>query len=836
MAHACPSSAAARDAGRPLHCPVTDEHSGCVSPSPSSHRRPSPTIPANSFFTLASTAPPAPSSRIAPGTSASPSDALSPSIRTKQLLNVASPDTEDPPPPPAAETELPSLGRLAQRYWAWLLPPAALLVLAVPGAYFVDGCPWGNAVLFVLVQLLTIGYFLGRVVCHVQSLLQLLEAKADLLYGCDLEQVSSIVSGDERLRYLQLALYHRHASSPLPRLGTCIESGAPDPLHFLTLDLAARAKSEDGHCVVTSTGTILWCNDALATHLGYAPSELVAENVRRLMPPPYSTVHDALMRKYDRESTTKRIVGCTRTVPVVSRMGTHSAVALTVEERVDPTDEANALFLARMVFTRGPTLLSLVKERMWEGTGIVDGCWELKSHPENFLITDAHGDVLLASDRLATLLGWPLGQLEGHNLAVLMSPDTGGVHADYMWRYVRRADAGPKPRWPDSRMVNASRDLYARCRDGRYLRTWVTVHRLDAPSGRPEDCCFLGTLVYMQAPEGQRPRREDASQRSSTPIPGSAGPSHALSHLARKRCTVLMFDLYGLLDLPASDVGSAYEAFLHVVGDACHKHNAQLQAPAGDRVLVTLNVSVPNLAQRTAAATILQHVTEEWGRSGCALATPVYCAAVHAPALCAMYGRTAVMLGEAIDLCACLVRIAAEVHARHGLVDAALYEELQYAYDCRLVNQVVLHPKQPQARCVPVYELFALKEVDENEWMYQIEPHNKVDPLAHWRGCWDHLEGTAWPHLPGRLPPAQPVQDALDCLECHLEDHPTDPTAAWLHQILLQQTRIVESTPPVSFAGKLPYVVQYGSLSGPAPRSPDPPRRPPRRISLQRTQ
>lgn len=52
---------------------------------------------------------------------------------SSQLLNVASPDTEDPPPPPAAETELPSLGRLAQRYWAWLLPPAALLVLAVPG-------------------------------------------------------------------------------------------------------------------------------------------------------------------------------------------------------------------------------------------------------------------------------------------------------------------------------------------------------------------------------------------------------------------------------------------------------------------------------------------------------------------------------------------------------------------------------------------------------------------------------------------------------------------------------------------------------------------------------
>eukprot|EP00667_Euglena_gracilis_P006390 EG_transcript_6436 len=600
--------------------------------------------PAHSASTLLSPWPPSPppplkAGRVLPVVPIPP-DAAPPQCPVRQGQSafpsaVLGPELEELPP---LEVEVPPLWCLARHYWSWLLLPAGLLLLALPALYFAERLDSSCSVLavFVAVQLLTMVYFLVRLVCHSQSLLQLLEGKADLLCGCAPEQVPSIVSGDERVRFLQLALYHRHADRAAPHVDTS-SSVAWDPLHFLALDLAARAKSEDGHCVVTRTGTILWCNDALATHFGYSVTELLAENVRRLMPPPYNTVHDALMRKYDRESTTKRVVGCTRTVPVVDRAGVQSTVYLSMEERIDPTDEANALFLAKMVFPCGPSLLDLVQERMWTGLSAAAECRHLQEHAENFLVTDACGEILFASDGLVSLLGWPSHGLEGRNLSVLMSPDTGKVHVEYMCRYAQRA-AAPHPRpphWPASGVVGTGRDLYARRRDGQYLRAWVTVHRLDAPSGRPAEGRFLGTVLYMQAPEDLRQSLVRQFYECSSHSRSSRGPAaavsqgltnHSLDQPARKRCTVLTFDIYGLLDLPDLEMGIVYDAFLKLLATTCHKHNVQLQAPAGDRVLVTLNVSVPNLAQRTAAAAVLQHVTEEWGRSGCALATPVYCA------------------------------------------------------------------------------------------------------------------------------------------------------------------------------------------------------------------
>eukprot|EP00668_Euglena_longa_P001504 GGOE01001785.1.p1 GENE.GGOE01001785.1~~GGOE01001785.1.p1 ORF type:complete len:835 (+),score=176.12 GGOE01001785.1:52-2556(+) len=782
--------------------------------------------PVRSFSMLLSprtVSPPLKAGRVLPIIS-TPPNAPSMPISAAQLLSVSpgvamGPEIEDLLKPP--QPEAPTLLCLAKYYCSWLLPPAGLLLLAMPGMYFVqEHVPhYGALILLAFIQLLMALYFLARVVHHVQSLLVVLEGKANLLCGCDPEQVSSIVSGDERVRFLQLALYHRHASGPQHCPGAEADNNcAPDPLHFLSLDIAARSLSEDGHAIVNPAGTILWCNNALATYFGYPAAELISENVRLLIPSPYNTVHDSLMRKYNRESSMKRIVGCARTVPVVNHAGGQSQVGLMVEERIDPTDEANALFLARMTFPRGPGLLDLVQKRVWSSTDVLHGCRSLKSHSDNFLITDARGQILFASDRLATLLGWQGCGLEGNNLSVLMGNEMGDAHEDYMLGYMKRSlDAhGHVKEWPPSNVVDTGRDLYARCRDGHYLRTWITVHRLDPPSGRPEDCRFLGTVVYMQAPEDRRQGQNDSfcarDGRSSSHSRASRGPGTslgpstcALSPVTRKRCTVAMFDMYGMRDISEHEVGSVYEAFLQLLVAACYRHNGQLQNLVGDRMVVALNVVSPNLSQRTAAAALMQHVMEEWGRLDSSLAVPVYCAAVHAQALCATYGRSTVFLGESLDLCACLVRIAAEAHAQNGLIDRALYDELQYAYECRLVNRILLWPKQPNARSVSVYELFALKEVDEDEWMYQIEPREKADPLAHWRSCWEQLEG------PPSAPSFRPIEDALDCLEDHRDEYPNDPTAVWLQHVLRQQEGVTEPALPVDMAGKTPYVIMYRS-------------------------
>lgn len=40
-------------------------------------------------------------------------------------------------------------------------------------------------------------------------------------------------------------------------------------------------------------------NAALQGYFGYTEAELVSENIRILIPSPYNTAHDSLMRKYD---------------------------------------------------------------------------------------------------------------------------------------------------------------------------------------------------------------------------------------------------------------------------------------------------------------------------------------------------------------------------------------------------------------------------------------------------------------------------------------------------------------------------------------------------------
>ena len=68
-------------------------------------------------------------------------------------------------------------------------------------------------------------------------------------------------------------------------------------------DLNAWSTSDQGYVVTDTTGVILWVNDAMCDYLGYAQSELQDENIRVMMPPPYSLQHNHFMKKYARSMT-----------------------------------------------------------------------------------------------------------------------------------------------------------------------------------------------------------------------------------------------------------------------------------------------------------------------------------------------------------------------------------------------------------------------------------------------------------------------------------------------------------------------------------------------------
>ena len=75
--------------------------------------------------------------------------------------------------------------------------------------------------------------------------------------------------------------------------------GIPDSVCLLFSEMAELANDPHGRLYIDTTGTILWCNEALAQYFEYDSSDdLVSENVRILMPPPYSKQHDAILARY----------------------------------------------------------------------------------------------------------------------------------------------------------------------------------------------------------------------------------------------------------------------------------------------------------------------------------------------------------------------------------------------------------------------------------------------------------------------------------------------------------------------------------------------------------
>lgn len=100
----------------------------------------------------------------------------------------------------------------------------------------------------------------------------------------------------------------------------------------------------------------------------------VAPCVGGRTPHPYNTAHDRLMRQYDPECTMKKIVGCTRHLPVVDRNGRHSQVYLTIEERRDPEGGLHVdLFLV------GGTVATLVAQPLFLVFGFLYDCQHILS-------------------------------------------------------------------------------------------------------------------------------------------------------------------------------------------------------------------------------------------------------------------------------------------------------------------------------------------------------------------------------------------------------------------------------------------------------------------------
>ncbi|MCY2958873.1 MAG: PAS domain S-box protein [Planctomycetota bacterium] len=93
---------------------------------------------------------------------------------------------------------------------------------------------------------------------------------------------------------------------------------------------------------IDAYGTILSASNSVERVFGYAPSELIGQNVKVLMPDPHRTLHDEYLARY-RSTNVAGIIGRTREFDVLCKDGRSIVCALSVS-RADPSDGQDAIF------------------------------------------------------------------------------------------------------------------------------------------------------------------------------------------------------------------------------------------------------------------------------------------------------------------------------------------------------------------------------------------------------------------------------------------------------------------------------------------------------------
>jgi PAS domain S-box-containing protein len=125
----------------------------------------------------------------------------------------------------------------------------------------------------------------------------------------------------------------------LPEAAATLELGAASTRALLAALL-------DPTVVIDDHGTIQAASDSVERVFGYAPADLVGQNVRMLIPEPHRGLHDAYLERYRRTGRTN-ILGQPREFEVVRKDGSKIQCDLSVARAVMPGG-AGALFIGSL--------------------------------------------------------------------------------------------------------------------------------------------------------------------------------------------------------------------------------------------------------------------------------------------------------------------------------------------------------------------------------------------------------------------------------------------------------------------------------------------------------
>src|SRR5579859_2657428 len=186
----------------------------------------------------------------------------------------------------------------------------------------------------------------------------------------------------------------------------------------------------DGIVIIDEFGCIRLFNEGCRRLFGYTPDEVIGQNVRMLMPSPYTEQHDGYLRHY-RETGEKRIIGSGRNVQGRRRDGSIFPMYLSVGELpADNRDEAGRF--VGVIHDMTAEILSSEEQRRTAARLRTI----IESIPDAIVVIDERGVIDSFSGFAERLFGWASHEVAGKNVSMLMPEPYRSRHDGYLQRYL----------------------------------------------------------------------------------------------------------------------------------------------------------------------------------------------------------------------------------------------------------------------------------------------------------------------------------------------------------------------------------------------------------------
>ncbi len=287
-----------------------------------------------------------------------------------------------------------------------------------------------------------------------------------------------------------------------------------------SLLVAVVETAVDGIIIIDGSGLIRAFNPACEQLFGYRAADVIGQNVKLLMPPPYHDEHDGYIRNY-RTTGVKKIIGIGREVVGLRKDGTTFPMELSVGEARQGRDPV-FVGIIRDITERKRADLA-VRERESRLQAIFE------TLTDAVVIIDERGLIEFFSGTAERMFGYAAAEVTGRNVSILMPSPYHERHDDYLQHYI---DTGKK------RIIGIGRVVVALRKDGTTFPMELSVGEIRAEDRRS----FIGFIRDITERQGTERRLQEiqAELLHSSRLSTMGQMASALAHELNQPLTAVM--------------------------------------------------------------------------------------------------------------------------------------------------------------------------------------------------------------------------------------------------------------------------------------------------------